>query len=460
MLATSQIKIAGVGGAGIAVLNDLAPELPAGVATAAVDTDAAAVEGSAASVKIALIENGEGSGADTMAAKEAAVAHAKELETLADGARLLVILAGLGGGTGSVVAPMISKIAAQTPDCAVFAFSVLPLSVEGSQRQTLAFRAQNYLAKHCRAAFALPNDIILARLNAPIAEAFAAANANVVSAAASLVKMLSARGIVNVDFPTLSKVFPKREDARAFVAYGTGAGEDAVARAVAELSKSPMLPDGAKPESLVLSLRCGKNFEMNKMQMLLESVSDAFGRPERMAFGAAEEDAFSDNIEVCVMGPCSPASKPAAVAKEEQPAKAQPEAQTAAEPEAEQPASPAPAQSAAAEERASEDVSIPEAKDDTITSNEKVEVAAPLASAAANTPAPVPAEPEEKGRKSFFGFGRKKKKAPESPKTQTEFEFMELSQQRGFFQDTPPNIRNGVDLDVPTYMRKGIKIVL
>lgn len=112
-----------------------------------------------------------------MAAKEAAVAHAKELETLADGARLLVILAGLGGGTGSVVAPMISKIAAQTPDCAVFAFSVLPLSVEGSQRQTLAFRAQNYLAKHCRAAFALPNDLILARLNAPIAEAFAAANA-------------------------------------------------------------------------------------------------------------------------------------------------------------------------------------------------------------------------------------------------------------------------------------------
>ena len=446
MLATSQIKIAGVGGAGIAVLNDLAPELPAGVATAAVDTDAAAVEGSAASVKIALIENGEGSGADTMAAKEAAVAHAKELETLADGARLLVILAGLGGGTGSVVAPMISKIAAQTPDCAVFAFSVLPLSVEGSQRQTLAFRAQNYLAKHCRAAFALPNDLILARLNAPIAEAFAAANANVVSAAASLVKMLSARGIVNVDFPTLSKVFPKREDARAFVAYGTGAGEDAVARAVAELSKSPMLPDGAKPESLVLSLRCGKNFEMNKMQMLLESVSDAFGRPERMAFGAAAEDAFSDNIEVCVMGPCSPASKPAAVAKEEQPAA--------------QPAAPAPAQSAAAEERASEDVSIPEAKDDTITSNEKVEVAAPLASAAANTPAPVPAEPEEKGRKSFFGFGRKKKKAPESPKTQTEFEFMELSQQRGFFQDTPPNIRNGVDLDVPTYMRKGIKIVL
>ena len=171
-----------------------------------------------------------------------------------------------------------------------------------------------------------------------------------------------------------------------------------------------------------------------------------------MAFGAAAEDAFSDNIEVCVMGPCSPASKPAAETKPVQPAKAQPEA--------EQPASPAPAQSAAAEERASEDVSIPEAKDDTITSNERVEVAAPLASAAANTPAPVPAEPEEKGRKSFFGFGRKKKKAPESPKTQTEFEFMELSQQRGFFQDTPPNIRNGVDLDVPTYMRKGIKIVL
>lgn len=459
MLSTSQIKIVGIGGAGIAVLNDLAPELPAGVATTAVDTDAAAVAGSAASAKIALIENGEGSGADTITAKEAAVAHAKELEGLADGARLLVLLAGLGGGTGSVVAPMVSKIAAQNPDCAVFAFSVLPLSVEGSQRQTLAFRAQNYLAKHCRAAFALPNDLILARLNAPIAEAFAVANANIVSAAAALVKMLAARGIVNVDFPTLSKVFPKREDARAFVAYGTGDGEDAVARAVEELSKSPMLPDGAKPESLVLSLRCGKSFEMNKMQMLLESVSNAFGKPERMAFGAAAEDAFADNIEVCVMGPCPSVAE----TKAESPAQPEtkPESHEEAKDAAEQSATLAPQADAEAEqEEACDDTSIPEAKDDTITSNEKVEVSAPLASAAANTPAPVPAEPEEKGRKSFFGFGRKKKKVQESPKTQTEFEFMELSQQRGFFQDTPPNIRNGVDLDVPTYMRKGIKIVL
>ena len=75
--------------------------------------------------------------------------------------------------------------------------------------------------------------------------------------------------------------------------------------------------------------------------------------------------------------------------------------------------------------------------------------------------APVPVEPE---KKSFFGIGRgrKQKKQPDAQidDQQTEFKFVELSEQRGFFQDTPPNIRNGVDLDVPTYMRKGMKIVL
>ena len=80
-------------------------------------------------------------------------------------------------------------------------------------------------------------------------------------------------------------------------------------------------------------------------------------------------------------------------------------------------------------------------------------------------PAPRPVTEEEepqRKRRGFFGFGRKKsEQTQEQPvATQSEFKFVEKSQQRGFFEDTPPNIRNGEDLDVPTFMRRNIKINL
>lgn len=488
-----KIKIVGVGGAGIAVLGDIVAE-GLGAQTAAVDTDARSVANSTADIKIALIENGEGSGCDTSVAKEAAVAHAEELSALPQDTRLLIIIAGLGGGTGSVVAPMISKIAAGNPDCAVVSFAIMPLSVEGAQRASLALRAQTYLSKHSRAAFALKNDVILARLNAPISEAFAVSNMNVVAAVNSLVKMLSSRGIVNVDFPSFMKIFSRQTKTEAFLAYGTGEGADAVEEAAAALERSPLAPENVRATAAIVSLRCGKNFEMNKMQRLLEAVSEKYSTPERMAFGAIAEDSFGDNIEVCVMGLCKTDAadgKSAAKAEEpQQPTEAsvretrEPTSETPADSvsetvrhavaetqptsEAERATQPAAVQGELPSEPQVEEAFEPQidevkTADDSITSSENIRVDAPAASSAANSPAPVLAESEPKSaRKPFFNFGRRKKaKAPEDEsKAQTEFKFMELSQQRGFFQDTPPNMRNGVDLDVPTFMRKGIKIVL
>ena len=438
----SQIVIAGIGGAGVSVLNDIADSGIDGALLVAVDTDADKVATSRADKKIPLIENGEGSGCDTSVAKEAAVAHAGELGAISENARLLILVAGLGGGTGSVVAPMISKLAAENPDCAVVSFAIMPLSVEGTQREVLAVRAQNYLSKRCRAAFALRNDIILARLKVPVSEAFSIANLNVVSAVTSLVKILTSKGAVNIEFPSFLKIFTGEQDSISFIAYGTGEGENSVDTAIERLMLSPLMPDFSRATSLIVGLRCGTNFEMNKMQMLLESVSEKFGHPERVAFGAITEDRPDETIEVCTMGLCRCAQK-------KQPIGAEPN-----EPEfSHEPG-----------ENENPDVSFPEAKDDTITSSSSTSVAVPPKVSPAAFPAPVLAEPEEKpARKSFFSFGKRKrheKEQGETQRIQTEFEFMELSQQRGFFQDTPPNIRNGVDLDVPTYMRKGVKISL
>jgi len=452
MLAISNIKILCAGGAGLGVANDILAEMP-NANVAAIDTDGSALERCRAERKLLLAENGEGAGGDIQFAKQAAAKHADELSALASGTRLLVIIAGLGGGTGSIIAPMISKIAASNPECKTVSFSILPLSAEGAEKAALAKKAKEYLDGKCLAAFALPNDIILARENMPISQAYGRANSHISNAVRALVKMLSSEGMVNIDYPSFVKIFSRpdtQERLQSFAAFGRGYGENAVSDAVDDLLKSPLLPDGFAARSMLLGVRCPPNFEMNKMQMLLETASQKFGTPARLAFGVVAEENFDSAIELCALGMCE--VKKEAEAK---PASAEPIEEPLSEPTSE-PAAKAPAEQksvvAKNEQPLAEKAAAPEAAP--LPEN-------PPAPAIDVSKPPVPVEPEKRG-KSLFGFGRKKKApAPKiDDKQQTEFKFMELSQQRGFFLDTPPNIRNGEDLDVPAFMRRGIKINL
>ncbi len=446
MLDISNIKIAGVGGAGLSILENIAKKIPS-ASIVAIDTDANALQNSSVERKILLIENGEGTGGDTEVAKKAAATKATELSTLAFGTRMLIIVAGFGGGTGSVVAPMLSKIVSENPECEILSFVALPLSIEGEEKNELAKKAQAYMSRRCRAAFSLPNDIILAKQNLPIAQAYACANDSISNVVCSAVISASSNGIVNIDYPTFIKIFSiEGESKTSFAAFGRGTGENAVNDAVEELSRSPLLPEEFKARTMLLSLRCPPSFEMNKMQMLLESAARKFGTPQRFAFGAIAEKSFSEEIEVCAIGLCNTISS----SNIQQP-------QSTIEQSQETTLSDNAINSEANDDAPSQTIS----EEPIVTANEEIKIAPPLERMDVSIK-PVPVKSE---RRSFFGFGRRKKSQKKTvdesiDKQQTEFKFMELSEQRGFFLDTPPNIRNGEDLDVPTYMRRGIKINL
>jgi len=440
MAEDSIVRIIGIGGAGTAVVKDVFALFPSGAEIAAVDTDTRALRESGIPKTLALTEKDCGTGGDITLAKQAADAHSRALESIAQGTKLLVLIAGLGGGTGSVIAPLVSKFAAANPDVAVLCFCIMPLSVEGGQRAALARKSFAYLSKKCAAVFELKNDVILARSDAPVSEAYAIANSNIVKAVYSLVKMLFSKGIVNVDLQTVKKIFSDSA-ASAFIGYGLGMGKGCVDEALEELLKSPLLKPSLKARNVLLSLVCGPSFEMNRMQYLLESASQKFGSPARVAFGAIADESFGDRIEVCAMG-ISEVEEPKAQPQAEEPRAEEQPSQTTAEAAISQ--SPAPQQNVCAA------VSAP----------------APISSAAGKPPVLAAEERAHKRRRSFFSFknekdeSSKKDEHAQTPISQGEFGFMELSQQRGFFGDTPPNIRNGIDLDVPTYMRRGIRIVL
>lgn len=135
---------------------------------------------------------------------------------------------------------------------------------------------------------------------------------------------------------------------------------------------------------MIVSLRCGENFEMNKMQMLLELAARKFGMPERMAFGAVNEEKFGGNIEVCAMGLCESNDE----SKTDQSDIGDRQAETKVE-------APADAVEDIVENRSN--------KDDTITSTAEVEktVSAPVASSAINTPPPVLAAPKNRKENRF-----------------------------------------------------------
>ena len=455
-----RIRVVGVGNAGAKIVGLLSSAGCEFADLAAVDTDELSLADCGIENAVCIgksVTAGAGSGSDAAVAKEAAIADLGLLKAVASGAEVFIFVAGLGGGTGSVVTPILCKLAAEGGAKLVLSFAIMPLSVEGSDKSFLAERSVRYMRTVCDAAATLPNDIILARSNLPIKAAFESANTHVASAVREICAMLAKRGIVNIDLPSFKKVFFKKGE-HTFFGIGSGSGANAIENALSELAASPLIEFGNSAscaESLMVSLVCGEDFEMNKMQALLESVAGTFGVSERICFGAIIDKAMNGGVKICAMGlydasralpkkaespkqiyVASSAVPSPAPAREEWRAKINPLEAGAPEP--------------AREERASATIPAEPNPADNHADTQPAQ------------PAEIHHENKPKKSRGFFGFGRRKPepKVSEPKAEQSEFKFMEMSEQRGFFEDTPVNIRKGEDLDVPTFMRRNIKINL
>ena len=467
-----KIRIVGVGNAGVEMLKKICAHGPIDATIVAVDTDLSAL--SKSGVKHALALGGEitdnmGCGGDPTLAKEAALANLASLRAVVNNADMIVILTALGGGTGSVVAPILSKLAFEGGVKCIANFCILPLQLEGAERVSLADKAFKYLHKRSNIAISMPNDIIMSRTGKSLKEAYDEANECVANAVLAILNMISGRGIINTDFPTLRKIFAAH-GANSFFASGQGFGENAAEEAVENLKKCPLLSDNIpSAKNLLINIVCGENMEMNKTRALLELAKQCFNANGRVGYGIEINPDFDSKIEITAIGteeaPSQLSSEPA-IQPEAAPVRREteqimsnenslPQAQNISEsiPQGEIQLKPP-------HKRIS--TKIPEDNPVPVKNPDEAAVFEPLKPP---QPAPRPVTEEEepqRKRRGFFGFGRKKsEQTQEQPvATQSEFKFVEKSQQRGFFEDTPPNIRNGEDLDVPTFMRRNIKINL
>lgn len=408
-----KIKIIGVGGAGTNAVDGLKLDNLGDVRLAVINTDAQALANSPIAEKLVIgrsVSHGLSAGGEVEIGRRAAESDKDAIARLIADMDLIILVVGLGGGTGSAVAPILAAVAAKT-DALVLSFATQPFSFEGARRQRIADESLGELRNRVHGLITLPNDVLLqeGEEDTSVLNAFAVADRWVGKGINSICAMLLKTGLINQDFSALRAVF-KNLGGKTLFATGSGSGEDFVKNALEELFICPLLHMGDRPANLdciLVNIIGGANLGISKVNTIVSQVSKRFGSKEDIVFGAVIDEALGDRIEICILAKADleVVHKPI---------------------------------------DSSEEVSSKIDK-----SNEESQPN--LGGIGLETQISQSNEPPRAVHKSKLS-----KKMPVNSK-QNEFTF-DTEAQRGYFDKTERNMYKDEDLDVPTFMRKGIKI--
>ena len=406
-------KIIGVGGAGVSLIDGLRFDNFDAVDNLAMDVDLRTLSDSLASEKLSFGRRhtrGMGTGGEYALARRAIEEEKDLLRKQLDGVDLVFLLAGLGGGTGGGVAPVVARIARES-GALVFAFTPMPFSWEKS-RHAQAEECLKDLRKHANAVVPLPNDSLLQMggEDATALECFAEASRNVSRGISAICKLVFQKGMIDVDFVHLNRAFNHRAG-RTLFGYGSGQGQDALRGALRELMLCPMLhlPDVSKAaDTLVIFINGGAGMGMSALNSIAEEIRKEFKAGENVVFGAHIDENMGDGVDITVLGATDlgPISGSADIA----PSSGQEILQATTPVKSSHPSR----------------LSSPKPKN--------LKTSKPQKQAKAN-------------------------KADPQGLSQNTFDFMEDQNQRGIFDNLPDrNLYDGEDLDVPAYLRRGVKI--
>jgi cell division protein FtsZ len=409
------IKLVGIGGAGSNAVDRLKMENLERLQMAVINTDYQALASSPVQDKVLIgmgVTRGLGAGGDPELGREAAEADREKISAVVKGCDLVFLVTGMGGGTGSGASPVVAEIAAES-GALVIAFVTLPFSFEGGRRLKQAEEGLRALRQVCDAVIPLPNDVLLqeAADNETVLDSFARADEWIGRGVKSIWSMLFKTGLINLDFATLRQAFQQRGGKTLF-GLGEGSGENAAAEAVASLKLCPLLhtPEfSRKADRLLVNILGGADLTLPKVNEIMTAITEQFGRDSHIIMGAVIDENLAGRVEVCVIGTSDMGGRGVATRR---PATSQGRTKPPIALTAELPG-------------------VPENKD----------VAAPVAAEVA------PARRSD-------GKG-----ATPAKTAQEEFGFGEV-ESRGHFEKTERNLFDGQDLDVPTYLRRGIKISL
>lgn len=299
------IKVIGVGGAGCNAINNMIQHTLQGVQFIAANTDAQVLKHSGASDVIQLgseLTRGFGAGCDPQIGRQAAEEDRERISELIDGADLLFITAGMGGGTGTGAAPVIAQVAREK---GIFSIGVVtkPGLDEGS-RQKVAQGGIDELASYVDSMIVVSNEKLEEVLGDDVTldEAFRAADNVLRSAVASIVEVIQYPGFINVDFADVKKVMEEKGMAMMGSAYA--AGESRALRATEEAISCPLLDNinfkGAR--GVLLNISASKaTLRKSEIRQSLELVQSHVAEDAMVKYGVVYDEDLGDQIRVTVI---------------------------------------------------------------------------------------------------------------------------------------------------------------
>jgi cell division protein FtsZ len=455
------IKIVSVGGAGLNALDRIVLDGLERADVVAINTDVHSLTSSVATRKVQLgrsVSRGLGAGGDPDVGYQAALESADEIREALTDSRVIFICAGLGGGTGSGAAPYIAQ-AAREAGALVIAFVTLPFGFEGKRRNGQAREALARLSEFAHAVVCFENDRMgdLTPPQAGIHQAFAMADMTISQSVRSIVNLIQRPGLIRIGFDELLTALRTR-NSRCLFAYGESDSDNRAHDALTQALKNPLMDRGrmlADATNVLVQVAGGPGMTLSEVEILMQELGRHVNDQTQILFGAVVDTRLGERLSVTIISSLSAEEEllletPPAPSSASAAAPARVRYQPATQEPQVQPEEPT--------------VEVEHFKEEIPFEEPVAAETEPVATPTSTEPSVIPTrngEPEPaislQQEKSVL---RKEEKAPAeksaTPAKQEVLQFEPVT--RGRFEKSEPTIIEGEDLDVPTYLRKNIKV--
>jgi cell division protein FtsZ len=303
----AKIKVIGVGGGGCNAINTMIAANLGGVEFVAANTDMQALTNSRAAVRLQLGEDltkGLGAGADPIIGKSAALEDIDTIRENLEGADMVFIAAGLGGGTGTGGAPVIAEVAKGLGALTV-AIVTKPFNFEGKRRRRIAEEGLKELSDKVDSLIAIPNQRLLSVVErqTSFVESFKMADEVLLHALKSISDLITVPGLINLDFADVKTIMSER--GMAFMGIGIGSGEDRAKEAAKKAISSPLLEDisisGAR--GLLINIAGSSTMSLHEVDEAISLIQQESHDDDEsnIIFGAVIDDSLGEKIQITVI---------------------------------------------------------------------------------------------------------------------------------------------------------------
>ena len=301
-LGPAVIRVIGVGGAGGNAINTMIEAGVEGVEFVAVNTDVQDLRKCKAPEKVQIGNRGLGAGSNPQIAAQAANEDRDKLQALVEGADMIFITAGLGGGTGTGASPVIAELAKSSAALTV-AVVTKPFEFEARVRSAQAESGVKELKNVVDALITIPNQKLLDVVdrNTTLIEAFAKANDVLRQGVQSISDLITGVGLLNVDFADVHTIMS--DTGSALMGIGIDAGENRATRATEKAISSPLLEeasiDGAR--GVLVNISGSGDLGMHEVSEAMTPISDVIDPDAIVVFGAFIDEELGDKMKVTVI---------------------------------------------------------------------------------------------------------------------------------------------------------------